>query len=165
MSSPGFTYTIADFSPDTIQYINSSIFLSMAFHQRIILFIPRTQIFSESSDCSFNCYLTGISLWVVFVLSADLSRRQFMHQVLQSAEFGHNANEALQQFFRTVPPLCISNLYESWVLWRSLVQHLCVIAFVYILDILHHVLCCFYISMKGYINFIWNYTSINEKPC
>lgn len=66
-------HTIADFSPDTIQYINSSIFLSMAFHQRIILFIPHTQIFSESSDCSFNGYLTGISLWVDFVLSADLS--------------------------------------------------------------------------------------------
>lgn len=76
-----------------MQYINSSILPSAAFPQRLILFIPHAQIFSESSDCSFNCRLTGISLWVVSVLSADLSRRQFMHQVLQSAQFGPHANE------------------------------------------------------------------------
>lgn len=90
LSSPSSVSTIAKFSADTIHYNYFKIFLSTAFHQ--ILFIPRTQIFRESSDCSLTvpCLVSlrvGCTIW-------DLSQRQFVHQILQSFLSGLSANEA-----------------------------------------------------------------------
>lgn len=66
----------------------------------------------------------------------------------------YNQPSLVPMLTRSVPAPCISNGHDSWVLWSSLVQHLCVIVFVYISWTYYTVYCTGFTSVWKAVNFI-----------